>query len=327
MTRAIGEALAGARDAGRVARELDAFVGVWDAPRSRHAAALVMAGDGDRVAPAARALAASSRARVLWAAEPVDWRAVKRHLRRAAPRRARARRRRLRGADRGRRGAGRAYSTRCGRRLLIWASRARRRSRWATRPSSGRTLAERGRGTGAASQPSRRSARAGVPTCRTRNRRPFSAAVCAGSGRIHVTLAALDRGGELVRHLRVLADGVLLELEAHGDGRRFVGRVERPREAGGLCCVTNCMASPAIGSGASLSMRAYSKKRRAPRSTRACPGAWPRLLLCSHSSCVSLWEQQALLQRLHAAAAAPTECPVLRRRVTIDDSEQMSNST
>jgi len=80
MTQAIGEALAGARDAGRVARELDAFVGVWDAPRSRHAAALVMAGDGDRVARAARALAASSRARVLWAAEPVDWRAVKRHL-------------------------------------------------------------------------------------------------------------------------------------------------------------------------------------------------------------------------------------------------------
>ena len=80
MTQAIGEALAGARDAGRVARELDAFVGVWDAPRSRHAAALVVAGDGDRVARAARALAASSRARVLWAAEPVDWRAVKRHL-------------------------------------------------------------------------------------------------------------------------------------------------------------------------------------------------------------------------------------------------------
>ena len=52
-------------------------------------------------------------------------------------------------------------------------------------------------------------------------------------------LAALDRGGELVRHLRVLADGLLLELEAHGDARRFVGRVERPREAGGLCCVTN----------------------------------------------------------------------------------------
>ena len=60
MTQAIGEALAGARDAGRVARELDAFVGVWDAPRSRHAAALVMAGDGDRVA---RARARSRRAR------------------------------------------------------------------------------------------------------------------------------------------------------------------------------------------------------------------------------------------------------------------------
>ena len=52
-------------------------------------------------------------------------------------------------------------------------------------------------------------------------------------------LAALDRGGELVGHLRVLADGLLLELEAHGDGRRFVGRVERPREAGGLCCATD----------------------------------------------------------------------------------------
>ena len=80
MTQAIGEALAGTRNGARVLWELDAFVGVWDAPRSRHAAALVMAGDGDRVARAARALAASSRARVLWAAEPVDWRAVKRHL-------------------------------------------------------------------------------------------------------------------------------------------------------------------------------------------------------------------------------------------------------
>ena len=67
-------------------------------------------------------------------------------------------------------------------------------------------------------------------------------------------LAALDRGGELVRDLRVLADGLLLELEAHGDGRRFVGRVERPREAGGLCCVNSCVRHRR---GASLSMRGH----------------------------------------------------------------------
>ena len=90
MARAVAGALATARDAGRVARELDAFVGVWAAPRSRHAAALVVAGDGDLVAAAVNALAASSRARVLWAPDPVDWRAVKRHLLDARRRGARA---------------------------------------------------------------------------------------------------------------------------------------------------------------------------------------------------------------------------------------------
>ena len=270
MTQAIGEALAGARDAGRVARELDAFVGVWDAPRSRHAAALVMAGDGDRVARAARALAASPRARVLWAAEPVDWRAVKRHLYDARRHGARA----LvvvdgcdasaRGPPTPRRGPPRARSTRCGRRLSIWACPARRRSRWATRPSSGRSPT-RARARARSGPPSRRSARAGVPTCRTRG----GPRALLGGGlrrtpilvRPNVTLAALDRGGELVRHLRVLADGLLLELEAHGDARRFVGRVERPREAGGLCCVTNHRRC------ASLSMRGHIRRNAGRRAT------------------------------------------------------------
>ena len=126
---------------------------------------------------------------------------------------------------------------RCGRRLSIWACPARRRSRWATRPSSGRSPT-RARARERSGPPSRRSARAGVPTCRTRGTTacPSRRRSAPSNLTIHVTLAALDRGGELVRHLRVLADGLLLELEAHGDARRFVGRVERPREAGGLCC-------------------------------------------------------------------------------------------
>ena len=85
-----------------------------------------MAGDGDRVARAARARSRRVRARVLWAAEPVDWRAVKRHLYDARRHGARA----LvvvdgceaRGADS--RGAGGEFNrTRCGRRPSIWASR------------------------------------------------------------------------------------------------------------------------------------------------------------------------------------------------------------
>ena len=84
---------------------------------------------------------------------------------------------------------------------------------------------------------------------------------------VYVTLAALDRGGELVRHLRVLADGLLLELEAHGDARRFVARVERPREAGGLCCVTSLCARLHAIDARRFSLNAHIRRNAGRRAT------------------------------------------------------------